>query len=144
MSMEIHVFFSGLPPLPLAVTKAMEQLGLDFAISDPDSGFELGGFMPMTNGSGMGAIETGTEVYLGSAKEMIDALGIEGIDPKLEHEISFRWGSDFMEGACAIALSAAIAKLTNGVIWEDSSGEVLSIENAVEICHEMTAAGKRQ
>lgn len=142
MSMEIRVFFAGSLPPPMAVTNAMHQMGLNFTISDPEGGFDTGGFMPMTYGDGKTTSATGTEVYLGSAKETIADLGIEGIDPEREHDISFRWGSDFMEGACAFALSAAIAKLADGVIWDDTSGEIVSIEYAIQTCHEMMAAGK--
>jgi hypothetical protein len=122
----------------------MRQLGLRFAVKDTATGFSLAGFTPMIFGDGAGAKETGTETYQGAAKETIDQMDIQGIDAELEHEISFRWGSDFMEGACAFALSAGIARLTNGVIWEDSAGEIISIEQAVETCREFVAVGNRQ
>lgn len=144
MSMEMRVFFAGPLSPAAAVNDAMRQLGLRFAVKDPAAGFSLAGFTPVTFGDGAGAKETGTETYLGAAKETIDELGIQGIDAELEHEISFRWGGDFMEGACAFALSAGIAKLTNGVIWEDSSDEIISIEKAIEFCREFVAIGNRQ
>lgn len=143
MSMEMYVFFAGPLPTPAAVTQSMQQLGLNFAITDHQRQFDADdGFVPMSYANGQDVIETGVEVYAGSAKETIDDLGIEGIDPKLENEISFRWGSDFMEGACAEALAAAIATLTGGVIWEDSDNIFISVETAVKYCREMIAAAK--
>jgi hypothetical protein len=141
MSMEVTVFFAGPLPTPVAVTQSMRQLGLNFAITDHQSGFDSGGgFMPMSYGEGDDACETGVEVHMGSARETIDDLGIEGIDPKLNNEIWFRWGGDAMQGACAEALAAAIAMLTGGVIWDDSEGVIMSVEAAVEYCHELSAA----
>jgi len=95
--------------------------------------------MPMSYGKGADALDVGVEVYVGSARDTVDGLGIEGVDPKLNNEISFRW-SDEMEGACADALAAAIATLTHGVIWEDYGGTIISVETAVKYCHEMIAA----
>jgi hypothetical protein len=141
MSMEMRVFFAGPMPTPVAVTQSMQRLGLNFAITDRQCEFEAyGGFMPMSSGEGADAHETGVEVYAGSARETIDDLGIEGIDPKLNNEISFRWCGDLMEGACAAALAAAIATLTGGVMWDDSEGVIISVETALEYCHELSTA----
>ena len=141
MSMEMSVFFAGPIPTTAAVTQTMQQLGLNFAITDHQSGFDAaGGFMPMSYGNGGDTYETGVEVYVGSARERIDHLGIEGIDPKFNDEISFRWSADLMAGACAEALAAAIATLTHGVIWEDYGDTIISVETAVKYCHEFLSA----
>lgn len=143
MSMEMRVFFAGSMPTPVAVTQSMQRLGLNFAITDRQCEFDAhSGFMPMSYGEGADALETGVEVYVGSARETIDDLGIEGIDPKLNNEISFRWSSDLMEGACAQALAAAIATLTGGVIWDDSEAEIISVETAVKYLREFLSATK--
>jgi hypothetical protein len=105
----------------------------NFAITDIDA---EGGFMPMSHGNGPDAHETGVEVYVGSpgsARKRIEDLGIEGIDPKLNNDISFRWSSDLMEGACAMALAAAIATLTAasfGAIGATSLRSKLPSKNA--------------
>ena len=118
--MEMSVFFAGPIPTTAAVTQTMQQLGLNFAITDHQNGFDAArGFMPMSYGKGADALDVGVEVYMGSARDRVDALGIEGVDPKFNNEISFRWSSRLMGGACAEALAAAIATLTHGVIWED-------------------------
>jgi len=141
MSMEMRVFFAGPMPTPVAVTQSMQQLGLNFAITGHKREFDAdGGFMPMSYGKGEDAQETGVEVYVGSTRETVDDLSIEGIDPTLNNEISFRWGGNAFEGACAEALAAAIASLTGGVIWDDSEGAAISVEAAVKYCHEMVAA----
>jgi hypothetical protein len=141
MSMEMRVFFAGPLPTLAAVTQSMQQLGLNFAITDQELGPDNSGYMPMSYGNGHDARETGVEVHVGSAVESIADLGIEGIDPKLNNEISFRWGGDAMEGACAEALAAAIATLTGGVILEDQEGIIISVETAIGYCHELSTAG---
>jgi hypothetical protein len=143
MSMEISVFFAGPIPTTAMVTQTMQQLGLNFAITDAQDGFDAaGGFMPMSYGKGADALEVGVEVYVGSARDRVDELGIEGVDPKFSNEISFRWSADAMEGACAEALAAAIATLTRGIIWEDFGGTIISVETAVKSCQEyLSAAG---
>ena len=141
MSMEMRVFFAGPKPTPVAVIQTMQRHGLNFAITDHRCEFEAArGFMTMSYGKGADALYTGVEVYVGSARETVDELGIEGIDPSLNNEISFRWGSNAMEGACAEALAAAIATLTGGVIWDDSEGVIISVETAVKYCHELSTA----
>jgi hypothetical protein len=141
MSNEMRVFFAGPMPTPVAVTQSMQQLGLNFAITGHQGEFDAdGGFLPMSYGKGEDAHETGVEVYVGSTRETIDDLGIEGIDPNLNNEISFRWGGDALEGACADALAAAIATLTGGLIWDDSGGVIISVETAVKDCRELSAA----
>jgi hypothetical protein len=84
--------------------------------------------MSYSNGEGVHEME----VYVDSTRATVDELGIEGIDPKLKNEISFRWAGDALEGASAEALAAAIATLTGGVIWENSEGVIISVETAVE------------
>ena len=141
MSMEMSVFFAGPIPTTAAVTQTMQQLGLNFAITDHQSGFDAArGFMPMSYGKGADALDVGVEVYMGSARDRVDAHGIEGVDPKFNNEISFRWSADLMEGACAEALAAAIATLTHGVIWEDYGDTIISVETAVKYCHEFLSA----
>jgi hypothetical protein len=130
MSMEMRVFFSGPLPSRQAVQQVMHDLGLLFGISDiHDALDDCSGFLPMTYKEK----ETGTEVYVGSAQKTIDELGIGGLDSSLNREISFRWGGDLMECASANALSMAIAKLTGGVIYDDSEGAVLPIDAALQI-----------
>jgi hypothetical protein len=143
MSMHMRVFFAGSMPTPVAVTQSMQRLGLNFAISDRECGFETyRGFMPMSCGEGADTHETVVEVYVGYAGRTIDDLGVKGIDPKLNNEISFRWSSDLKEGACAQALAAAIATLTGGIIFEDSEAEIILVETAVKYCHEFLSATK--
>ena len=45
--------------------------------------------MPMSYGKGADALDVGVEVYMGSARDRVDALGIEGGDPKFKNEIFF-------------------------------------------------------
>lgn len=91
-----------------------------------------------SNGSaaaGDDADETGVEVHVGDAREAIADLGIEGIDPGLDREVTLRWGGDLMECACANALAAAIAKVKGGTIWDDSAGASIAVEGAVANIH---------
>jgi len=132
MSIHMCVFFSGPLPSQLAVQHAMHDFGLPFEITDLTRGLDsYGAFMPMTSGE---EEETGTEVYVDPARERIKELsksGVAGIDPAFDRAISFRFGGDFMECSCAYALSAAIAKLTGGAIYDDSEGAVIPIDTAL-------------
>jgi hypothetical protein len=144
MSIEAFVFFSGPLPSAQAVNEAMRQLKLDFAIQDTNYDFGTSGFVPMTYRVGDDETPTGTEVLQGLAKELVDILATKGIDLNFDHYISFRWGSDFLEGACSLALAAAVATLTGGMIWEDAGGDVLSIEDVVSGCLAMAPLGMQQ
>jgi len=136
MSMLTHVFFAGSMPTPIAVTETMQRLGLNFAISDDQEGLDAyDGMMPMTFRVGADTHGAGVEVYVGSARETIDEFDIEGIDPKLDKEIVFCF-SESTGAACALALAAAIATLTGGIIFDESEEDIVSIETAVEECRE--------
>lgn len=133
MSTEIRVFFPQSLPSRKAVQQSMHDLGFALDIADLEDEFDgCDGFLPMIAREGGEDEETGTEVYVAAARESIETYGIEDLDPALDREISFRWSSDALEGACAFALAAAIAKLTGGAIYDDTAGTVISIDAALQ------------
>lgn len=132
MSMEMRVFFAGELPTPAVLNAAMQALGLEVSVGDEEIPLDrYRGFMPMAYGAGEDADESGSEVYVGVASEAIADLGITGVDPALDREVSFRWGGDLMECACANAVAAAIARITGGTIYDDEAGAPISIDAAV-------------
>lgn len=144
MSMEIRAFFKGPVPAPAEVGRALAAQGLGFALTEPTVALdEARGFLPMTFGAGEDAEETGCEVYVGPAAETIAELGIAGVDPALDREISMRWGGDALEGACACALVAALARLTGGVIFDDAAGAIVTVDTARGYAAELLALARK-
>lgn len=140
MSMEMRVYFAGQPPSCEAIERTMAEIGLPFKISEHVTIENHAGFLPMTCGEGDDAQETGTEVYFDAAASTIEEFGLTGVDPAFQTEVSFRWGGDMMHCASAAALAAAIAKLTNGIVYEDSEGVLLSVDEAIALAQTNLAA----
>jgi hypothetical protein len=144
MSMEIRTFFSGALPAPTDVGRALARQGFGFAFAEPTVALdEARGFVPMMLGAGDDAEETGCEVYVGPAAETIAELGIAGVDPALDREVSMRWGGDALEGASACALVAALAELTGGVIFDDAAGAIVTVDTARRTAAELIALAEK-
>jgi hypothetical protein len=135
MSMEMRVFFVGPVPTAEALERTMVEIGLPFRITDHVSLGDHSGFLPMTYGSGNDQEETGVEVYSDPAGPDIDDLGITGVDPTFVNQVSFRWGGDMMACVAAEALAAAIAKLTGGIVYEDTEGVLKTTPEAIALAH---------
>lgn len=133
MSMEMRVYFSGSPPMCAAIEAAMAEIGLPFKITSHVALDKHSGYLPMTYGSGNDAPETGVEVYFDPKASTIEEFGLEGVDPTFKSEISFSWGGDMMECASAEALAAAIAKLTGGIVYEDTEGTFKTLDEAITL-----------
>ncbi|MGH6814991.1 MAG: hypothetical protein ACREC6_04745 [Hyphomicrobiaceae bacterium] len=138
MSREMRVFFSGPLPSPQAAQKVMCGFGFPYRIVDLMCDFDrVDGFLPMI----CGADQSGIEICIGSAFDTIEARGIADFEPTLEREAAIRWRGDTMERACAYALSAAIAQLTGGIVYEDESGSRLDVDIAMQKSAQAWMAG---
>jgi hypothetical protein len=135
MSMEMRVFFAGPIPTAQALERTMAEIGLSFRITDHVSLGDHSGFLPMTYGSGEDLDETGVEVYSDPAAPDIEDLGITGVDPAFVEQLSFRWGGDMMACVAAEALAAAIAKITGGIVYEDTEGVLKTTTEAIALAH---------
>ena len=126
MSMETHVFFRGKLPSKAALSRAMKELGFPYAIKPSTGSLEQqNGFMPMT----LRREETGVEFDVPDAAEFSDA----GVDPSYERVANFRWGGDFQEAVAGMRGAAALAKLVDGVVFDEAENRLLSVEDAIAV-----------
>jgi hypothetical protein len=129
MSTNTHVFFRGKLPSKAALNRAMKELGFPFSIK-PASGSLEGesGFMPMR----LRGEETGVELHIADDLAA-EELRIAGVSGDFQRCASFRWSSDFQEAVAGMCAAAALAKLLNGVVFDEAEGKVLTVDGAVEV-----------
>ena len=125
MAMEAHVFFRGKLPSKTALARAMKELGFPLSIAPARGSLERQrGHMTMN----LRQEETGVEfdVFEGrAAVEEIAAQDAAKVDPTFERSANFRWtGED--ETVAAWCAAAALAKMTNGVMFDDEEARLLS------------------
>lgn len=132
MSIEIHVFFRGKLPDTAALTKCLNELGFGLSFPAPHYSLEgKSGFRPMR----FGRDETSVQFFIDDGRNVVEsALSAEQIaevDPNFDRCASFRWGSAEDEMVCGLCCAAALAKLTNGVVYEEQDGVLWSVETAI-------------
>src|SRR3989442_480323 len=133
MSMETHVFFRGKLPTKAALSRAMKELGFPLSIKPATGSLEQQcGFMPMT----LRGDKTGVEFDVCDDHFAVEEFADVGVDPSYERVANFRWGSDYQEAVAGMCAAAALAKLTNGVVFDEAEDKLLSVEDAI------TLAGK--
>ena len=129
MSMETHVFFRGKLPSKAALSRAMKELGFPYSIKPATGSLEQqNGFMPML----LRREETGVEFDVfghDAVAEFADA----GVDPSYERVANFRWGGDFQEAVAGMCGAAALAKLVDGVVFDEAENRLLSVEDAIAV-----------
>jgi hypothetical protein len=136
MSMETHVFFRGKLPSKAALSRAMKELGFPFAIKPATGSLEQeSGYMPML----LRREETGVEFFVDSDHFVIEEFADVGVDQSFERMASFRWGGDFREAVAGMCAAAALAKLVDGVVFDEAESELLSIDGAVELAQKNLA-----
>lgn len=133
MSIEIHVFFRGKLPDTAALTKCLNELGFGLSFPAPHYSLEgKSGFRPMR----FGRDETGVQFFIDDGRNVVEsALSAEQIaevDPNFDRCASFRWGSAEDEMVCGLCCAAALAKLTNGVVYEETDGVLWSTAEVIE------------
>jgi hypothetical protein len=127
MSMETHVFFRGKLPTKAALSRAMKELGFPFSIKPATGSLEQqSGFMPMV----LGGEETGVEFDVWHDHSAVMEFADVGVDPSFERMANFRWGGDYQEAVAGMCAAAALAKLVNGVVFDEAEDKLLSIEDA--------------
>jgi hypothetical protein len=129
MSMETHVFFRGALPSKAALSRAMKELGFPYAIKPATGSLEQqNGFMPML----LRREETGVEFDV-FGRDAIAEFADAGVDASYERVANFRWGGDFQEAVAGMCGAAALAKLVNGVVFDEAENRLLSVEDAVAV-----------
>jgi hypothetical protein len=130
MSTETHVFFRGKVPTKAVLSRAMKELGFPFSIKPADGSLgQQSGFMPMLRGRQ----ETGVEFYFSSDSRAIAEFSAEGVDKSFKHLAIFRWSGDFEEAVAGMCGAAALAKLMNGVVFDEAEGKLFSVEGAIAL-----------
>ena len=133
MSIEIHVFFRGKLPDTAALTRALKGLGFSLSITPPAYPLEgHSGYMPMR----FQRDETGVEFYIDDGRAVVEDVlppeQLANVDPNFDRCASFRWGSAEDEMVCGLCCAAALAKLTNGIVYEEQDGVLWSIDHSID------------
>jgi len=130
MSMETHVFFRGKLPTKGALSRAMKELGFPFSIKPATGSLEQqSGFMPML----LRREETGVELDVFGDRAAVEEFADAGVDQSFERRASFRWGGDFEEAVAGMCAAAALAKLVNGVVFDEAENQLLAVDEAVAL-----------
>ena len=130
MSMETHVFFRGKLPTKAALSRAMKELGFPFSIKPTTGSLEQqSGFMPMM----LRREETGVEFDVWNDQSAVVEFADVGVDPSFERVANFRWGGDYQEAVAGMCAAAALAKLMDGVVFDEAEDKLLSVKDAVAL-----------
>ena len=83
--------------------------------------------------------ETGVELDLFDPSAIAE-FAAHGVDQSYERTASFRWGGSSEEAAAGLCGAAALAKLTNGVVFDEAEGRLLSVEEAIVVARQFLEA----
>ncbi|MGE5156846.1 MAG: hypothetical protein ACM3OF_01745 [Gemmatimonas sp.] len=133
MSMETHVFFRGTLPSKAALSRAMKELGFPFSITPATGSLEAqAGFMPMK----LRGEETGVELSIYGDHSAVEEFADAGVDPGFERRASLRWGGDFQEAVAGMCVAATLAKLVDGVVFDEAEDRLLSVDDAIAVARQ--------
>ena len=133
MSMETHVFFRGKLPGKAALSRAMKELGFAFSITPATGSLEAQkGFMPMK----LRGEETGVEFDVFGDRVAVEEFADAGVDASFERRASLRWGGDFEEAVGGMCVAAALAKLVDGVVFDEAEDRLLSVDDAIAVARQ--------
>ena len=128
--MEAHVFFRGKLPTKTALSRAMKELSFPFSITPSTGSLEQqSGFMPMKRRGE----ETGVEFDVYNDHSSVEEFADVGVDAGFERRASLRWGGDFQEAVAGMSAAAALAKLMNGVVFDEAEDKLLSADDAIAL-----------
>jgi len=128
MAMEIHVFLHGQLPSKAALGQAFKTLGFPLAIASITGSLEEhSGFMPMT----VRNEESGVEFDVFNDRSAMLELAGTDLDPRFDRMASFRWTGDETEMLAGLCASAALAKLTGGLVLNEADGKLRSAGGAI-------------
>jgi hypothetical protein len=130
MSTETHVFFRGKLPSKAVLARAMKELGFPFSLKPATGSLEdQSGFMPML----LRREETGVELDVYNDRSAVAEFAAAGADPSFDRRASLRWGGDFQEAVAGMCVAAALAKLVNGVVFDEAENKLLSSDDAIAL-----------
>jgi hypothetical protein len=70
-----------------------------------------------------------------AVEEFADA----GVDASFERRASFRWGSDFEEAVAGMCAAAALARLVDGVVFDEAEDKLLTVDEAIALARQNLA-----
>ena len=140
MSMSAHVLWrqgAKIDSAKLAAT--LKELGFEADLKHELDGSE--GFWP----ADIAGFRTGFEVSMGPIDDFVEgypdlASELHGQDT----ETTFVWHSDFAQAGAAMLVAAALAKVTEGLIYEAQDGEFYTIERALQAARELLEVARRE
>ena len=133
MSMETHVFFRGKLPGKAALSRAMKDLGFPFSITPATGSLDAQkGFMPMK----LRGEDTGVEFDVFGDRVAVEEFADAGVDASFERRASLRWGGDFEEAVAGMCAAAALAKLVDGVVFDEAEDRLLSVDDAIAVARQ--------
>jgi hypothetical protein len=128
MAMEVHVFFHGQLPTKAALGQALNNLGFPLSMESTTGSLEEhSGFMPMK----VREDESGVEFDVFKDRDAMVELARTDLDPRFDRMASFRWGGDETEMLAGLCASAALAKLTGGLVLDEADGKLKSAAAAI-------------
>ncbi len=77
--------------------------------------------------------ETGVEFDVYSDRSAVAEFAGVGVDQGFERRASLRWGVDFQEAVAGMCAAAALAKLTDGVVFDEAENKLLSVDEAIAL-----------
>ena len=111
----------------------MKELGFPFSITPATGSLEAQeGFMPMK----LRGEETGVEFDVYGDHAAVEEFADAGVDPGFERRASLRWGGDFQEAVAGICIAAALAKLVDGVVFDEAEDRLLSAADAIAVARQ--------
>ncbi|HMK79659.1 MAG TPA: hypothetical protein VK438_08415 [Xanthobacteraceae bacterium] len=135
MSMAMIVLFRGKLPDKRALSRVMAELGFPFTI--PAGSLERqNGYMPMRLWREESGVEFDVVNRHDNVEEFDEFAKENGIDPIFDRGANFRWSSAEDEMLAAMCAAAALAKLVNGIVFEDQEGKLFSPDEAAAFARE--------
>jgi hypothetical protein len=138
MAEEVHVFFAGNVPSRTRLSAALRRLGWPFVIERMETRLsDQSGYLPMT----LRGEETGAELFFSAVDDDARQF-VPDLDPLMNRIAHLRWGGSELEMAAALCLAAALADLTQGLIFEEAGGRSLNAAEAIPWAGQQLAAIK--
>ena len=77
--------------------------------------------------------EIGVEFDVFDDRSAVEEFRARGVDQSYERVANFRWSGDFQEAVAGMCGAAALAKLVNGVVFDESDDKLLSVDEAIAL-----------
>jgi hypothetical protein len=139
MSMSVGLFFRGEIPDTAALTQALQELGFPISVIPPHYPLQgQSGYVPML----LRGEESGAEFYIDEGRDGIEEWLADypellaKVDPSFDRTASFVFGSRWDEFICGTCAAAALAKLVDGIFFEDQEPVVLPVDEAIQYARE--------